>query len=44
MMFFNAEEVSRYEDDISAEEKAEIEGARFQKENEHRRRKKSIGC
>ena len=44
MMFFNVEEVSGYEDDISAEKETEIKGAWFQKKNEHSRRKKSIGC
>jgi hypothetical protein len=43
-MFFNVEEVDEDEDDISAEEEAEIQGSWIQKENEHSWRKKSIGC
>ena len=37
---FNEKEVLTYEDDISAEEEAEIQGSRFQKENEHCERQK----
>jgi hypothetical protein len=33
-----------HEDDISAEKETESESSWFQKQNEHSRRKKSIGC
>ena len=44
MVFFKAEEVYRYENDISAEEKAKIKSAWFSEKNENSRRKKGIGC
>ena len=44
MMFFNQEEVSGDEDDVSAEKETESEGAWFSEENEHCKRKKGIGC
>lgn len=34
----------RYEDDIPTKKETESESSRFQKQNEHSRRKKSIGC
>ncbi len=34
------QEVKEYEDDVSAQEEIKSEGSRFQKENEHCRRKK----
>lgn len=34
------QEVKGYEDDVPAQEEIESEGSRFQKENEHCRRKK----
>lgn len=44
MVFFEAEEVYGYENDISAEEKAEIKSSWFSEKNENSRRKKGIGC
>ena len=43
MMFFNQQEVSGDEDDVSAEKETESEGAWFSEENEHCKRKKGIG-
>lgn len=34
----------RYEDDIPTKKETESESSRFQKQNEHSRRKKSISC
>lgn len=33
-----------YENDISAKEKAQIQGARFSEEDEHEGRKESFSC
>ena len=44
MVFFKAEEVDRYENDISAKKETQEKSSRFQKKNEYSKWKKSIGC